>query len=115
IREFDREVVGDLVGDTGMRRPSEVGDRRAVGEIGAAAEAADTWRKRQAGVLKTGGRDVRGADAGTDERRQAPPGAEVRIGVDQSNPARIAALIDVGASAAARECREIGTAEADAR
>ena len=56
---------------------------------------------------------MRCADAGTNEGREAPPGAEIGIGVDESDPARIAALIDVRESAASGERGEIGAAEAN--
>src|SRR3984957_20307119 len=110
VGKFDREVAVQGIGKTAMHRPGEVRRRSAVGEIRGAA-AQDAAGQVGAGVLKTAGLDIRSTDAGADERRDTPPGAEIGIDVDQSNPARIAALVDVGENCA-RERRYIGAGKA---
>ena len=45
-------------------------------------------------------RDPRAADAGADERRHAPPGAEIDIGVGENDPLVLGGMIGVGADAA---------------
>src|SRR3954451_17642024 len=43
------------------------------------------------------------ADAGADERRDAPPGSEIEIGVGEEHPGRVAAFIQIEAAAARTE------------
>ena len=62
IREFDREVRRDLVGDTGVGRPGEVGLGRAFGEVGADHAVGDAI------VAEARGGDPRAAGADADER-----------------------------------------------
>src|SRR3954447_11388014 len=59
VGQFNREVVADLVGDTGMHRPGEVGLGRAVSEVGTGAA-----------IASREGRDIaeaRGLDGGSTE------------------------------------------------
>ena len=51
-------------------------------------------------IGKVGDRDARPADAGTDERRHVPPGAEIDIGVGENHPFRLGGVIGVGVQAA---------------
>src|SRR3984957_16326489 len=95
VGEFDGEVAVHVIGKTGMHRPGEVRRRSAAGEIRRAADSTAAGSEVGTGILKTGGLDVRSTNAGADERRDTPPGAEIRIDVHQSDPAGITTLIDV--------------------
>src|SRR4051794_14980552 len=93
IGELDGEVAGHLVGDACMRGPCKVRLRSAVGEIRRGLNHATP--DDSAGVLETIGLDVRKAGTCADERREAPPGSEINVAVDHSDPASIAAIVDV--------------------
>src|SRR5258705_11185826 len=105
IGEFDGEIRRDLVGKTRMKRPGEIPFRQIVAE--------GQPRHAGAGDAQVGevrNRDPRRAGAGADERRYAPPGAEVDIGVRESQPAGCGGVIAMGAEATG-ESDEIETVE----
>src|SRR5581483_170137 len=85
VSQFDGEVRRDLVSDTGVQRPGEVplGDVIAEGNAG----------RGRVDVGEVVDRDPRTADAGADERRHAPPGAEIDIGVAENDPFRLRGVI----------------------
>src|SRR5262245_35447233 len=71
-----------------MQRPGEIGLRAGVGPAAAARD--------HVGVAEMLDGVEGDADARTDERRDGPPGAEVDIGVDESDPLRLAGPVVVG-------------------
>src|SRR5438552_12396997 len=89
IRCFNREVVGDLVGETGMHRVGELPLRDLVGQRHAVGRCVDVEEARD-GV-------AREADADADERRNAPPGTEVGIQVQQRQELGFASAVFIGA------------------
>src|SRR3954447_8954802 len=88
IREFKREARVDLIGKTGVRRPGEIPFRGVRRERNTAVRRVD--------VLEVGDGVARRTHAGTDERGDAPPGAEVDVSVGEEEPLRLAAVIFVG-------------------
>src|SRR3984885_10763981 len=81
IGQFDREVLVDLVGKTGMGRPGEARLVRRVGEIGCGVDGPDARAWNRAQILEPVDLVESAADASADERRNAPPGTEVDIDV----------------------------------
>src|SRR5947199_6834439 len=79
IGQFDREVLVDLVGETGMRGPGETGLVRRVGEVGGGVDRSDPRAWNRAQILQPVHLVEGAADAGADERRNAPPGTEVDL------------------------------------
>src|SRR5712672_3256857 len=77
IGEFDGKIRRDPVSKTGMKRPGEIPFRYIVAEC----------------------QPRRSAGAGADKRRYAPPGAEVDIGVSESQPFGFGGVISVSAEA----------------
>src|SRR5882757_2070122 len=90
IGQFDREVLVDLVGKTGVSGPGEAGLGRRVGEVSRRVDRSDAGARNRAEVGQPAELVDGAADAGADERRNAPPGAEVDIDVGHCDPARIA-------------------------
>src|SRR6266403_2691987 len=95
IGEFDGKIRRDPVGKTGMKRPGEIPFRHIVAEC---------QPRRYAGagdgqVAEVCNRDPRPAGAGADERRYAPPGAEVDISVGKSQPFGFGGVISMSAEA----------------
>jgi len=78
IAQFDREILRDVIGRAGMQRPGEIGFRPVTSPAAAARD--------HVGVAKATERQIGEADAGADERRDAPPGAEIEIGVGEEQP-----------------------------
>src|SRR6266404_7956889 len=78
-----------------MKRPGEIPFRHIVAECQPrkSAGAGDGQ------VCEVGNRDPRPAGAGADERRYAPPGAEVDVGVGKSQPFGFGGVISVSAEA----------------
>src|SRR5260370_13892222 len=95
ICEFDGEVRRDVVGNTGVQRPGEIPLRYVVAE-GQARQRAGAG---DAEIGEVRNRDPRGAGAGADERRYAPPGAEVDISGGESQPFGFGGVIGVGGEA----------------
>src|SRR5258708_17422456 len=95
IGEFDGEIRRDPVSETCMKRPGKIPFRQIVTE---------GHYRRQAGagdgeIGEVRNRDPRRAGAGADERRYAPPGAEVDIGVGERQPFGFGGVISVSAEA----------------
>src|SRR5947208_3164423 len=95
ICEFDGEIRRDPVSKACMKRPGEIPSRHIVAEC---------QPRRYAGagdgqVAEVRNRDPCPAGAGADERRYAPPGAEVDIGVGESQPFGFGGVKSVGAEA----------------
>src|SRR5206468_3903551 len=76
VGQLHREVVADLVGDTGMHCPGKIGLAGAVGNEGAVAGIA---RRERGDVREARGLDGGSTEARADERGQAPPGAEIGV------------------------------------
>ena len=95
IREFDGKIRRDLVSKTCMKRPGEIPFRDVVAECQPRQYAG----AGDAEVSEVRNRDPRPAGAGADERRYAPPGAEVNIGVGESQPFGFGGAISVSAEA----------------
>src|SRR6266566_5939204 len=95
ICEFDGEIRRDPVSETCMKRPGEIPFRQIVAECQPRhyAGAGD------AEIGEVRNRDPRSAGAGADERRYAPPGAEVDISVGKSQPFGFGGVISMSAEA----------------
>src|SRR2546430_11551935 len=95
ICEFDGEIRRDPVSRACMKRPGEMPFRHIVAECQPRqyAGAGDGQ------VAEVCNRDPRPAGAGADERRYAPPGAEVDISVGKSQPFGFGGVISMSAEA----------------
>src|SRR6266704_4312678 len=106
ICEFDGEIRRDPVSETCMKRPGEIPFRQIVAECQPRQYAG----AGDAEIGEVRNRDPRPAGAGADERRYAPPGAEVDIGVGESEPFGFGGVIGVSAEATG-EADEVKTVE----
>src|SRR3974390_1184136 len=107
IGKLDLHVVADVIGHARVQRPGESPLRGVVvGRKSERAEAEGKARVRHAVELMAGS-----ADAGTDERGQTPPGAEIDIGIGQGDPGRMLGLDVVEAHL--RRPKALGWAEID--
>src|SRR5207245_1300208 len=79
----------DPVSQTGMQSPREI-------PLRGCRCGSDTERRRIC-IDIAGDGVAREANAGADERRHAPPGSEIHIGVGQSQPFRLAGGVSVNA------------------
>src|SRR5258708_17162471 len=94
IAEFERHVRRDLVGETGVHRPGKI-PFAVVCCISNARRPRYAKGAAGAVVAETGNPVIGRADAGTDERGHAPPGAEIDIGVSHENGLRLGGAVVV--------------------
>ncbi len=80
VGELDLEGVGDVVGEAGMGGPGEVPMGVVLRRESEGGATDDKARVGQCSGLVEGA-----AGAGADERRQAPPGAEIKIEVGKEH------------------------------
>ena len=100
IRELRGEIRRHFVSDAGVQRPGEIPFGSIVGEIVAA-----DWRRVVLEVAADD--DVVETDAGTDQRRYAPPGAEIGVDIGEHDPFRLAAEVSLGQRADTIEPLEV--------
>src|SRR6185437_13065682 len=79
------EAIVDAVGETGVDRPGEARLVAGGGELRAGGQSVEGG---QAVVAEVGEMVFGHTDAGTDERRDAPPRAEIDVGVGEEHEAR---------------------------